>query len=246
MSLAEKEQVEIDFWRDAQTERPEVDSLENIANKLGDMPVLLERMRPFMARFEAAGDILELGAGQGWASCLLKKLLPQARITATDISEYAIASLPKWERFFNVQVDARRACRAYETGLPDASFDVIFCFAAAHHFVAHEQVFAELARLLRPGGEAFYFHEPSCRRLMHPLAHWRVNRIRPEVPEDVLIYEQMRDLAQRAGLQPTLHPDLSLLKRGPVEMVYYRLMRAIPPLRAILPCTLDYQFTRKG
>jgi ubiquinone/menaquinone biosynthesis C-methylase UbiE len=72
-------------------------------------------------------------------------------VTATDISEYAIASLLKWEHVFQVKVDRYYACCAYETNEPDGSIDHIFCFAAAHHFVAHRRTLQEISRILKPG-----------------------------------------------------------------------------------------------
>jgi SAM-dependent methyltransferase len=244
VDLSTKEQVEIDFWANSPTEKPGTETIENLLNKMTDAPVLLERMRPFAEHFASAKTILELGAGQGWASCLVKRLYPQARVIATDISPHAIASIGQWERIFQVKVDDTAACRSYEIPVAGASVDVIFCFAAAHHFVAHRRTLAEIARILRPGGRCFYFHEPSCTRFMYPAAYRRVNRIRPEVPEDVLRYREIKELAQATGLEAHLHSDTSLLKRGQVEYIYYFMLRGIKVLQMVLPCTRDYEFVK--
>jgi SAM-dependent methyltransferase len=244
MRLEDKERIERDFWAQSATERPGADSLENLLNKMTDAPVLLERLRPFERIFAQATSVLELGAGQGWASCLLKRLYPAARFVVTDLSEHAIASLPLWEQVFGVRIDQAGVCRGYQTGLPEESMDVVFCFAAAHHFVAHRRTLREICRVLKPGGQAFYFHEPSCRRLLYRMARRRVNRIRPAVPEDVLVYRKIVQLAGEAGLEVILHPDTSLLKRGPLETFYYFLLRRLPPLQWLLPCTRDFQFKK--
>lgn len=242
--LQQKEQVEIDFWANSPTEKPGALSVDNLLNKMTDAPVLLQRMRPFEEHFRAASTILELGAGQGWASCLVKRLHPHARVIASDISPHAIASVHQWEHHFQVKLDDTFACRSYEIPLPAASIDLIFCFAAAHHFVAHRRTLAEIARVLRPGGRCFYFHEPTCSRFLYKAAHRRVNRIRPEVPEDVLRYREIEKLAHQASLQLRLHADTSLLKRGQLEYFYYWTLGKVRPLQTLLPCTRDFEFIK--
>ena len=82
--LQHKEQVEIDFWANSPTEKPGALSVDNLLNKMTDAPVLLQRMRPFEEHFRAASTILELGAGQGWASCLVKRLHRRSRMRYFD------------------------------------------------------------------------------------------------------------------------------------------------------------------
>jgi SAM-dependent methyltransferase len=50
----------------------------------------------------------------------------------------------------NLKADAQ-ACSAYETGLPDASVDVIFCMSLVHHLNI-VMVRDEMCRILKPGG----------------------------------------------------------------------------------------------
>src|SRR5262245_30991970 len=129
LELAAKEQLEIDAWRDSPTEAPGVDSIENLVNKLTDAPVFLEALARHRERFERAARILELGGGQGWASCLLKKRLGAGKqVTASDLSPFAIASTGIWERVFDVRLDATLHCRSYEIPLETGSVDVVFAF----------------------------------------------------------------------------------------------------------------------
>src|SRR3954466_8708770 len=115
VDLSRKEQLEIDAWRLSKTERPTADTVDNVINKLTDAPVLLEGIGRHRALFDEASAILELGAGQGWGSCIIKKLVgPSTRVLATDISRFAIASVPKWERLFEVRLDGVLACRSYD------------------------------------------------------------------------------------------------------------------------------------
>ncbi|MCW5944102.1 MAG: class I SAM-dependent methyltransferase [Fimbriimonadaceae bacterium] len=244
--LAEKEQIEILFWRDSAHERPEADSLENLVNKLSEARVFLEKLSAFGDRFAGAQTILELGGGQGWASAMLKKRYPDKTLIASDISEFAIASVGKWERVFESKVDRTFACRAYEIPMEDASVDLVFCFAAAHHFVRHRSTMKELARVLRPGGAALYLHEPVCPPSMHKWAHRRVNRKRPEVPEDVLIYPEIVRLASEAGLRATVRFAPTTTNRGAIETVYYLAQQKLPFLRRLLPSSADFVIEKAG
>ena len=247
MELHAKEQLEIDAWRDSPTEAPGVDSVENLVNKLTDAPVFLEAFERHRSRFESANHILELGAGQGWASCLVKKRLgPGKQVIASDLSPFAIESLGMWERVFDVRLDASFHCRSYEIPVEAGSVDLAFTFQAAHHFVAHRRTLSELYRVLAPGGCALYLHEPTCSRWIHPLAHRRVNQKGMPVPEDVLVHGELLDLARRAGFIAGTVFDLSLAKRGPVELLYYSALRRVPGLKHVLPCTRDFVFEKRS
>ena len=142
--------------------------------------------------------IIELGGGQGWASCLVKKWFPESFVIATDISPYALESLPRWEQVLNSQVDQSYACKSYGTQEGNESVDFIFVFSAAHHFICHKKTLQEFRRILKPGGKAFYWHEPSTPRILYQLAVERVNRKRPEVPEDVLIPSELKKISLNA------------------------------------------------
>jgi len=242
--LARRQAVEIDFWRTSATERPGSDAVENIVNKAADAAVFLDLLTRYGHVFGGAARIMELGGGQGWASCLVKRRHPSAVVVTTDISPHAVASVRKWERVFDTQLDGARACRSYELGVADGSLDLIFCFAAAHHFAAHRRTLAEVRRVLRPGGHCLYLYEPSCAAALHAAARWRVNRKRPQVPEDVLVSARIRRLAREAGLDCRVEFYPSVARRGPLETVYYAALTALPPLQRLLPCTANYLFTR--
>jgi ubiquinone/menaquinone biosynthesis C-methylase UbiE len=244
MDLTGRQQIEIEYWRQSPTERPDVDSVENVVNKMSEAGIFLGLLRAYEADFAGAGTILELGGGQGWASCIVKNAFPAAHVTATDISEYAIASAAKWERILQARLDATHACRSYEIPVPDASLDLVFCFAAAHHFVAHRRTFRELQRVLRPGGRVLYLYEPSCRPFLHRLAHERVNRKRPHVPEDVLVFPKLTALAEEAGFRSEYRFWPSTIYRSPAATLYYSVLARVAPLRQVLPCTANYRFEK--
>ena len=244
--LEVRQKIEIDFWRDSEDESPEADSIHNVINKISEAGVFLDCLNRHQDKLISSnGRVLELGGGQGWASCIYKRMFPGAHVTATDISKYAVMSLPKWERLFEVKVDSSYACTSYEIHERDASLDLIFCFAAGHHFLAHRRTLREVSRVLKPGRRAIYFYEPATPRYLSSLAYWRVNRKRPEVPEDVLIPSKLRKLAQEVALDMSVDYYPTLIKRGPSEILYFFILGRIPLLQRLLPCSVNFIFTKK-
>lgn len=237
-TATQKHDAEREFWKTSKDESPQSDSIHNIINKLSQISGLAEFLeRPvYQSRFARAERILELGAGQGWASCLLKRLYPSAHFVVTDISEAAVASLFKWEQIFSTAIDESYACLSYETKEADNSVDLVFCFAAAHHFVEQGKTLAEISRILKPSGYAIYFSEPVSPRLFYPYAYRKVNRIRPEVPEDVLITSQMRELAQANGLTLSVDYDPNMSGRLPKAVMVYSVLRRLQFLAKVMPC----------
>jgi SAM-dependent methyltransferase len=242
--LKRRQQAELDFWRNSPHEGPASDSVVQIVHKSVEAAVLVDVLRRYEADFSAARDILELGGGQGWASCIVKRQFPAARVTLTDLSEDAISSVRTWERVYNVRLDAAIACPSYEIPVTDASLDLVFAFASAHHFAAHRQTFQELRRVLRRGGQALYFYEPSCGPTLYRMAYRRVNRKRPDVPEDVLVHSKLLALAREAGLDAAVEFYPSVLVRAPGSLLYYSVLARLPWLQRVLPCTANFTFRR--
>jgi SAM-dependent methyltransferase len=236
--------LENEFWRTSPTESPGSTSVENVINKAEEAAIFLDIVRLFHRYFEQAETILELGGGQGWASCLVKRLFPEASVTTTDLSPDAIASVSKWERFFEVKLDGAEACPSDLLPEPDESVDLVFCFAAAHHFVTHAQTLREMRRVLRQRGHGLYLYEPSCPNYVYPVALRRVERKRPEVPEDVLRYAQIVDLSRTIGLECEVDFYPSYHRRGPAETVYYAVISRSKVLQRMLPCTANFLFTK--
>jgi SAM-dependent methyltransferase len=103
---------------------------------------------------------LEIGAGTGYFSLNLLQAGVLAEATCTDISPGMVATLSSNARHLGLEVKAARA-DAESLPFPDASFDLVFGHAVLHHLPDLERAFAELHRVLRPGGRILFAGEPS-------------------------------------------------------------------------------------
>jgi malonyl-CoA O-methyltransferase len=98
----------------------------------------------------APQTVLDLGAGTGHATRALKRRYPKALTVAVDIAPGMLAqakSQSRWlRRFERVRADA------YSLPFREASFDLVFSSLMLQWCDDLDAVFAELARVLKPGG----------------------------------------------------------------------------------------------
>ena len=240
MDLAQKEQQEIEVWK-AHQGRVGLHTLLEKMREAHSFSIELDR---FAGVFQGAGRVLELGAGQAWAACIVKQRFPHLQVFASDISEHAVACARSWERIFEVQLDGTFACRSYDIPMETGSLDLVYCYAAAHHFVAHRRTLREIHRVLAPRGRCLYLYEPTCTRLLYRLARWRVTRKRTEVQEDVLIYPKLCGIARELGFAAQVDFRPVYQNRGFLEANYYFLLSKLPFLQRILPACADLVFTK--
>jgi SAM-dependent methyltransferase len=80
--------------------------------------------------------------------------------------------------------------------LPDASVDCIVCFDAFHHIPNQQEVLAEMARILKPGGIAG-FSEPGRLHAQTPMSQKEMAEY--DVLENDLVLEDVVALAYEAG-----------------------------------------------
>lgn len=244
MDIESKENIERNFWQTSEIESPHVDAIENIIFKMSEARVFLEKIKKFQGVFQKAQKILEIGGGQCWASCIVKNFFPQKRVFGSDIAPAAVASVGKWEHVFKVKLDGVFACKSYCIPVESNSLDCVFAYAAAHHFVKHRDTLKEIHRVLAPGGIALYLHEPACRSYIYRPALWRVNRKRPEVPEDVIVPKRLGDISTQVGLDMSVMSGPTLTNRAPFETLYYFVLNRVSFLQSILPCSVDIMFRK--
>lgn len=123
--------------------------------------------------------VLDFGCGSG--ECLVPLIQRSANVIGLDISPDLIEIAQK--RLDAAGLSARLIVRsAYETELPSASVDVIFCMSLIHHLDI-ARVRQEMCRLLAPGGYIV---------LKEPIRFWKVySSVRRFLPSrnDVSEYE---------------------------------------------------------
>jgi SAM-dependent methyltransferase len=244
-SLSPEQLVEIDYWRTSLTESPDSTSVDNILHKCAEARILLTEIRSYSNLFAHASVVLELGAGQAWASALVKREFPHVRAYASDISPYAVRSVHKWEHVFSSKVDRVFACPSDDIPLDVESVDLVFCFQAAHHFRKHRSTLVEIRRILKTGGVCLYLQEPSCPVFWYSAAHWRVNRKRPEVPEDVIVRKKLAAVAEEIGFAASCKLVPHTINRGVLETIYYALLAQIKSLQYLVPCSADFIFVKQ-
>ncbi len=109
---------------------------------------------------EPFGDSLEIGAGTGYFSLNLLQLGAVERATATDISQGMLDSLQASASRVGLDVTTVRA-EAERLPFPDESFNLVCGHAILHHIPNLARAFAEMHRVLRPGGRLAFCGEPS-------------------------------------------------------------------------------------
>ena len=161
---------------------------------------LLDRSLPI-----ESGEVLSVGCGRHPGRHLFPA--PAFRMTGVDLDAAMIASLVE-----SGELDDGTVARAGELPYEPGSFDVVLYRLVLHHVVFQRPlgpVFAEAARLLRPGG-ALVAVEPG---LWHPVGAGLAlaNRagLGPAVhgtPDDIpLSPRTLTREARAAGLEPELH-----------------------------------------
>ena len=104
---------------------------------------------------ENAQTLLDMGAGSGKFSILLKRRFPHLEITSVDLSPDNIATITRNAQMAQVNIAPQQAS---VTDLPFESnqFDLVLCVYMLQHTDAPAQGFAESARVLKSKGTSFY------------------------------------------------------------------------------------------
>jgi 2-polyprenyl-3-methyl-5-hydroxy-6-metoxy-1,4-benzoquinol methylase len=130
--------------------------------------------------------ILDYGCGAGENACLLAAC--GAHVTGFDVSSVSIEKARRRAELMGLADRTRfDVCPAGQTGYPEQSFDIIIGFEVLHHLhMILDDVYTEISRLLKAGGEV-YFIEPVAN---HPM----VRKLRRAVPVEVVATADERQL----------------------------------------------------
>jgi SAM-dependent methyltransferase len=107
--------------------------------------------------------VVDIGAGRTWSSRHIAGLGGAREVVAVDVLTRRFLGLETADVFF--AEDRRhfeRICGdVHRVPLPDGWADVVFSAAAIHHSPDPTRLFAEVWRLLKPGGRFVFVGEPS-------------------------------------------------------------------------------------
>jgi SAM-dependent methyltransferase len=153
---------------------------------------------------------LEYGCGTAGFSVELRR--GGAQVSSIDISTVAIAQSRQWTQSKNIHDIEFLTMNAESLAFANRSFDLI-CGTGILHHLNLEQSYAEVARVLRPGGVGAF---------LEPLGH---NPI-------INMYRKMTPSMRSEDEHPLLAPDLELAKKffGKVECEFFHLhsLAAVP------------------
>ena len=106
-----------------------------------------------VANLVAAGlpaDVLETAAGTGAVTRVVHRLLPEARLTATDLNAAMLTRAA--EVLPASPLVTWQVANAQALPYDDATFDAVVCQFGAMFFPDRQMAYAEALRVLRPGG----------------------------------------------------------------------------------------------
>lgn len=244
---------ELEFWETEAHHNRASSFWVNLETKGGELRIFKELIPRIDVR--AGQRILELGAGQAWASLMLKRVAPECEVHASELSPEALLGAEKWERVFETRLDGYWACQADHTPFADGQFDRVFAFAAFHHFAIGGRgraALAEALRLLKPGGRLVLLHEPCAPAWLYRWSNRRMNRLRKssgvDVDEDVLVPGELSRWASELGARMTIEFDTSWSWR---EMrlpgvLRNALVRIAPPVGWWIPMGAHVSFQLAG
>jgi ubiquinone/menaquinone biosynthesis C-methylase UbiE len=106
------------------------------------------------------GRSLEIGSGTGYFTLNMLQDGIVREAVATDISPGMLDALQANAQRIGVEVETV-ACDAEDLPFDDGSFDLVLGHAVLHHIPHLDRAFAEIRRVLRPGGEFLFAGEPS-------------------------------------------------------------------------------------
>jgi SAM-dependent methyltransferase len=98
-------------------------------------------------------EVLEVGSGRGGGASYVKRYLKPARVLGVDLAASAVAFC---RAHYDVPGLSFERGDAEALDLPDASFDAVLNIESSVCYEHPERFFAEVVRVLRPGGHFLY------------------------------------------------------------------------------------------
>jgi len=180
------------------------------------------------------GTMVELCCGGGEGLILFGA--QAARYIGVDISENMLQTTQRLNDRTNaifLQADATR------TPLASGCADTVVMLGGVHHVPTRAQLFAEIARILKPGGRFLYREPVSDFVLWRALRSiiYRVSPMLDDATERPLRHEETVPVLEKAGLQSLLYETHGFLGfclfMNSDVLFFNRLFRFVPGIRAV-------------
>jgi ubiquinone/menaquinone biosynthesis C-methylase UbiE len=177
--------------------------------------------------------VLDYGCGSGENACLLAAC--GATVTGFDISPVSIEKAKRRAELMGLSDRTRfDVLAAGKTNYPDQSFDIVIGFAVLHHVhMILDDVYIEINRVLKPGGEV-YFIEPVANNHL-------LKKIRRKVPVELVATQDERQLEYRE-LERVRQYGFSVTFRH--FRFFERLHRVVGDQRRLALRRLDYHIEK--
>ncbi|MBW3665356.1 MAG: methyltransferase domain-containing protein [Actinobacteria bacterium] len=145
----------------------------------------------------ARGDVLEVAVGTGRN---LEHYPPDVRLTGVDLSPEMLALARERARAVKADADLREA-DAQQLPFDDESFDTVVCTFSLCSIPDDRRAVAEMARVLRPGGQVVLVeHVGSPSRAVRAV-QWLLHQLTYRLCCEHMLRQPRRALAA-AGLEP--------------------------------------------
>jgi ubiquinone/menaquinone biosynthesis C-methylase UbiE len=129
-----------DFWSQSEEYRRQFQTPDEIETILG----LLE--------LDRASALADIGCGNGTFAIAVARRFPSCRVWAFDVLDSAVQACRRAAEDL-VHANLRIGiARAQAIPLPERSVDRLLCRAVLHHLPDPESAYAQVSRILRPGG----------------------------------------------------------------------------------------------
>jgi SAM-dependent methyltransferase len=113
---------------------------------------------PDLATMSAISAVIEVGSGPGELALEIARRLPGAEVVGIDLAGAMVDAAAARARAERLDDRVRFVLAdAAALSLADATFDVAVSTLSLHHWADPAAVFAEIARVLRPGGIALVY-----------------------------------------------------------------------------------------
>lgn len=185
-------------------------------------------------KHEIKGRMLDIGSGTCWASSIISLFSESPlEIIATDVSPTALQKGVKVTKVVGSNIDYYIAGDAERLPFDDGCFDVVFCYAAIHHFLNVDRGLREIYRVLKRGGICIGVEtvNNNILKLIYKsrfgIAGERARR--RGITENEYSYTEWINLFRQAGFEEVnINLERTLEYKSSDIILYYRLISPLP------------------